>query len=563
MAKQESEAVRLAALKLIDDAMGARRQLEAANQGLLLEIADRKQSESALRESDAHFRAVMESANDAVITTDSDGIIEDWNPAAQRMFGYSKKEATGQPVTMLVPEQLRSRHLEAFERRRGGASSSPLNTRTEWEGRRKDGSEFPVELSLSEWSTPAGRHFTGVVHDITARKQTEAEKARLEAQYRQAQKMESIGRLAGGVAHDFNNMLAIISGYADLVMMKLDPAGPLYADLQEVTKAARRSAELVRQLLAFARKQAIKPRILDINETVRNMLKLVERLLGEDIDLVWKPGENLWPLKMDPTQIDQILANLSANARDAIAGTGKVTIESSNAVLDDVYCGTHPGSVPGRYVLLAMSDDGCGMDADTQAKVFEPFFTTKAQGRGTGLGLATVYGIVKQNLGFIDFSSEPGQGTTFHVYLPAYESAGAADAVPPVSIESVMGWETVLLVEDEATLLELGKRTLERLGYRVLATTSPSRAIELLRDYSGDIHLLLTDVVMPEMSGRTLQQRVDDLRPGLKCLFTSAYSADVIADRGVINGEVHFLQKPYTWQGLAEKVREVLGASEQ
>ena len=519
--------------------------------------------DDALRESEAHYRAVMESANDAIISSDSAGTIQDWNLAAQRMFGYTKSEAIGQPVTLLVPERLMRRHLEGIQLRRDGINSCSMGLRLELEGRHKDGHEFPIELSLSEWSTPAGRHFTAVIHDITARRRAEAERAKLEVQYRQAQKMESIGRLAGGVAHDFNNMLAIISGYTDLAMMNLDASAPLYTDLVEVTKAAKRSAELVRQLLAFARKQTIAPRILNINETVANMLKLVERLIGEDIDLVWKPGLDLWPVMMDPTQIDQMLANLAVNSRDAIIGTGKLIIETGMAVLDDDYCAAHPGSIPGRYVLLTVSDDGCGIDKQAQTQIFEPFFTTKAQGLGTGLGLSTVYGIVKQNLGFINVSSEKGQGTTFRIYLPAHESAGEAEADSPASLESTMGWEVVLLVEDEAALLELSKRTLEQLGYTVLATTSPTRAIELFKNYPGEIHLLLTDVVMPEMNGRVLQQRLDELRPGLKCLFTSAYTADVIAERGVLNDGVNFLQKPYTRRALAERVREVLGADKR
>jgi len=556
---QQAEASRLSALELMDEAVEAKIQLESAIQELRREIAERGQADAALRESEAHYRAVMESANDAIISSDGAGIIRDWNSAAERLFGYSESEATGRPVAMLVPEHLRDRHLQGIQQRRNGPSSSLLGLRMELEGRRKDGREFPIELSISEWSTPAGRHFTGVIHDITARRRAEADKATLEAQYRQAQKMESIGRLAGGVAHDFNNMLAIINGYTDLVMMKLDPASPMYADLQEVTKAAKRSAELVRQLLAFARKQTIAPRILDLNEAVANMLKLLERLIGEDINLIWKPGSTLWPIKMDPAQIDQILANLAVNARDAIAGTGKLTIESSTTIFDDAYCAAHPGSVPGNYVLLSVSDDGCGIDKEVQGQIFEPFFTTKAQGHGTGLGLSTVYGIVKQNLGFINVVSEPGRGTTFSIYLPAYASVQEAEAAPPPSIGAAMGSEVVLLVEDEEALLELSRRTLEHLGYTVLATTSPTHAIELFESYPGEIHLLLTDVVMPEMSGQALERRLTELRPTLKCLFTSAYTADVIADRGVLNEEVHFLQKPYTWQALSDKVRDALG----
>ncbi len=384
----------------------------------------------------------------------------------------------------------------------------------------------------------------------------------LEAQLHQAQKMEAVGRLAGGVAHDFNNMLAVISGHADLALERTAPDSPLRADLLEIQNAAGRSADLTRQLLAFARKQTIAPKVLDLNDTIAGMLKMLRRLIGEDIDLLWKPADSLWPVRMDPVQIDQILANLVVNARDAISGVGKITIETGRATFDEGYCETHADFIPGEYVLLAVSDNGCGMDKVTLAQLFDPFFTTKPLGRGTGLGLATVYGIVKQNQGFINVYSEPGQGTSFKIYLPRYaasEPASARSMPAPAAVST--GTETVLLVEDEEALLKLGKLLLERLGYTVLAASGPGEALQLAEAYPDAIHLLLTDVIMPEMSGRDLWERLRVLRPGLKCLFMSGYTANVIAHHGVLEEGVHFLQKPFPREVLASKLREVLYGS--
>jgi len=530
--------------------------------GLSIGIAlARQQSATALRESEAHYRAVMESANDAVVTADIAGNIEYWNPAAERMFGYAEQEARGRPLTMVIPGRLAEAHLAGIERSRSGAGSHVMGTTLELEGVRRDGTVFPLELSLSEWATPSGRHFTGVMHDITARKRTETERRALEVQLRQAQKMESVGRLAGGVAHDFNNMLAIITGYTDLAMRRMDPSEPMQADLREVMKAARRSAEIVRHLLAFARKQTIMPKIFDLNEAVGGMLKLLRRLIGEDIDLLWQPAETVVAVKMDPTQLDQILANVAVNARDAIAGVGRVIITAGIITLDQRFCAEHPGAKPGRCARLTVSDNGCGMDAETLAQIFEPFFTTKAEGKGTGLGLSTVYGIVKQNEGFVTVDSQPGQGTTFTLYLPAHEPAAiVAGGVTDEPGDAPVGSETILLVEDEAGLLAVCQHSLEHLGYTVVATASPLQAIELFLAHPGGIDLLLTDVVMPKLNGRALYQKLDQLRPGLKCLYTSGHSADILGTRGMLDETVHFLQKPYSWQSLARKVREVLDA---
>ena len=380
----------------------------------------------------------------------------------------------------------------------------------------------------------------------------------LEAQLRQSQKMEAVGRLAGGVAHDFNNKLAIIIGHADLALERTAPDSPLHADLLVIQEAAQRSADLTRQLLAFARKQTIAPKVLDLNDTITGMIKMLGRLIGEDIDLRWKPTAPLWPVRMDPAQIDQILANLVVNARDAIAGIGKVTIETSQATFDEAYCETHTGFIPGSYVLLAVSDNGCGMDKVVLAQLFDPFFTTKPVGQGTGLGLATVYGIVKQNHGFINVYSEPGKGTTFKIYLPRYLSDPVSARWMPAPVVEPTGTETVLLVEDEEALLKLGERLLKRLGYTVLAAGGPTQALELAAAHGGSIDLLLTDVIMPEMSGRDLWQRLSALRPGLQCLFMSGYTANVIAHHGVLDDGVHFLQKPFSRAALATKVREAL-----
>ncbi len=398
----------------------------------------------------------------------------------------------------------------------------------------------------------------GYTIDITERKRAEEEKIKLQGQLLQSQKMESVGRLAGGVAHDFNNMLGVILGHAEMALGQVDPMQPLHVNLLEIRKAAERSADLTRQLLAFARKQTVSPRVLNLNETVAGMINMLQRLIGEDIRLNWLPGIDLWPVKIDPSQIDQILANLCVNARDAIVGIGKITIETGNISLDEAYCADHAGFVPGEYVLLAVSDDGSGMDKEVLDKLFEPFFTTKGLGKGTGLGLATIYGIVKQNNGFINVYSEPDQGTTFRIYLPRHigkdEQARTEEPREPV----MRGRETVLVVEDEPSLLDLGKLMLEDQGYRVLTAGTPGEAIRLAEDHPGEIHLLLTDVVMPGMNGQDLAKKMLPLYPNLKRLFMSGYPANVIIHNSVLDEGVNFIQKPFSRKDLAAKVREVL-----
>ncbi len=381
---------------------------------------------------------------------------------------------------------------------------------------------------------------------------------KLEEQYRQAQKLESVGRLAGGVAHDFNNMLSLIMGHAELAIDQLDPSNPLYESFQEIINGAQRSADLTRQLLAFARKQTISPKVINLNRVVEGMLKMLRRLIGEDIDLSWMPGEDLWRINVDPTQIDQVLANLCVNARDAISGVGKITIETTNFLVDEVYCSEKSNCVPGEYVQLVISDNGCGMDKETLNQIFEPFFTTKGMGEGTGLGLATVYGIVKQNKGFIDVYSELGHGTAFKIFLPRY--VGKTDPIKKKNAVSAakIGHETILLVEDEPAILKMSVKMLEKQGYKVLAANTPGEAIELAEIHGGQIDLLMTDVIMPEMNGRDLARRILSIYPSLKRLFMSGYTADVIAHHGVLDKEMCFIQKPFTKKELTSKVREVL-----
>lgn len=386
----------------------------------------------------------------------------------------------------------------------------------------------------------------------------EKRRRKMEAQLRQAQKMEAVGRLAGGVAHDYNNMIGVIMGYTEMALEKIARYDPLHEDLQEVIAAAKRSKELTRQLLAFARQQSIAPKVLDINDTVTNMLKMLHPMIREDIELIWSPGGQVWPVEIDPSQIDQILANLCVNARDAISGVGKIIIETSNTEIDEAYCALHQGFIPGKFVKLTVSDDGAGMDAAILDNIFEPFFSTKTIGQGTGLGLATVYGIVKQNNGFINVYSEPGHGTTFRIYLP--RATGPSVTVPLRSTpKSLLGNnETVLLVEDEAAILKLTKRMLERLGYRILAADSPLEAITLAQRHQEPIDLLITDVILPELNGRDLANRLQEIFPGLKVLYMSGYTSNVVISRGVLEKDALLLQKPFSKAELAAKIREAL-----
>jgi PAS domain S-box-containing protein len=521
-------------------------------QGSLQDITEKKGVEEALRESQEDYRKLFQDhAAVKLIIDPREGTIVDANMAAEAYYGWSREELRQMPVRQIntvSPEVLRQAMNNVLTRKR---------VHFEFQHRRADGSVRDVAIFSSRIKMKGAYYIHAIVHDISERKKAEEENLKLQNQFMQAQKMESIGRLAGGVAHDFNNMLAVIIGRAELALSTLEPAEPIHEDLEEIRKAANRSADLTRQLLAFARKQTIAPVVLDLNETIERMLKMLRRMIGEDIDLFWRPAANLWAIKMDPAQIDQILANLVVNARDAVCGVGKMTIETDNVEFDESYCETHTGFTPGQYALLAVSDDGCGMEKTTLAKLFEPFFTTKPSGEGTGLGLSTVYGIVKQNNGFINVYSEPDQGTIFKIYLPRATSAETIKSAKQEG-EPARGTETVLLVEDEEPILELGKMILERYGYIVLAAKSPSEALALEETHQGPLQILITDVVMPEMNGKALRNKIKALRPEIKTLFVSGYTANVIAHHGVLDDSVEYLQKPFSVKTMAAKVREVL-----
>ena len=404
-------------------------------------------------------------------------------------------------------------------------------------------------------------------HDLEERQKAEAalragelERQHLETQLAQAQRIEAVGRLAGGVAHDYNNMLTVITGHAEMALTSAGPDCKFRGNIEQILSAAQRSADLTGQLLAFARRQPVKPRVLDLNAAVSGTIGILKRLLGEDVALVWSPGPALWAIEIDPSQLDQILANLTVNARDAMDGTGTLGIETANVVFDDAFCAEHLGAVPGEYVRLTVSDTGSGISPDVIGRIFEPFFTTKPQGRGTGLGLATVYGIVKQNRGFITAQSKVGSGATFAIALPR---ARAELSEPPGGSEPTGvrgGAETLLIVEDSRSVLETARPMLASLGYNVLAAGSPNAAIDLAREHPDVIDLVIADVVMPEMNGRELTGRLAGLRPGLKFLYTSGYSADIIEHHGVLDEGVHFVQKPFSLATLSAGVRRALDA---
>ncbi len=385
-----------------------------------------------------------------------------------------------------------------------------------------------------------------------------AERENLESQLRQAQKMEAVGQLAGGIAHDFNNMLAVINGHSQMLLKEIASSNPMYDSVMEIRKAGQRSADLTHQLLAFARKQPISMKELNIADSIESMLNMLHRLLGENIELQWKPAAKLWTVKMDSSHLDQILTNLLINARDAVADGGKVTIETYNSKLDPAYCKAHIEFVPGEYVVLSVGDNGCGMDKETISHLFDPFFTTKKTENGTGLGLSTVFGIVKQNNGCINVYSEIGLGSTFKIYLPRYKSENKETDETPGSSEILRGNETILLVEDEASLLCLTKMQLEHMGYAVLAADSPAKAIKLAKEDEGDIHLLMTDVVLPGMNGQDLGKRITAMRPKIKCLFMSGYTSHVMANSGILDKGINFIEKPFTEEGLSATLRKVL-----
>jgi len=457
-------------------------------------------------------------------------------------------------LTPLEWQDLSTRMLKEL-----AATGTPVTYEKEY--LHKDGYRIPISIMAHVRRSGGGEPdlFYSFVTDLTDRKRMEQEAKELNEQLFQAQKMESIGRLAGGVAHDFNNMLNVILGYAEMALEDIDLESPLAYPLQQIADAAQRSSAITRQLLAFARKQTIAPQVLDLNATISGMLKMLQRLIGEDIVLDWFPGDDLRPVMMDPSQVDQLLANLCVNARDAISGGGRITIRSAMAERAPLLSPPQGDATAGQYVLLSISDNGQGMTKETRAKIFEPFFTTKKSGQGTGLGLATVFGIIKQNKGVINVTSEPDRGATFDIFLPAHTEEKQGIAIQENAKKNPSGQgETVLLVEDDESILRMTNTFLKRLGYKVFFADNPASAIRLFEEEKEVIQLLITDVIMPGMNGKELANYLMSKQPSLKCLFLSGYTADIIGPHGILEEGIHFVQKPFTMDTLAIKIREAL-----
>ncbi len=506
-----------------------------------------ERAERALKQANEHLAAVIQSSPLAIYTLDPASTVLTWNRAAEALYGWRAEEVIGRPLPTIGHDvedhgRLRDRVL------RGEALRGVEVTR-----RRKDGTSVNGSLSVAPLHDAAGR-VTGILSiaaDVTELRQ-------LEGQYRQAQKMEAVGRLAGGIAHDFNNLLTAIIGTTALVLEDLGLEARARLDIQEIEKAAKRAAGLTRQLLIFSRQQVLEPRALDLNALVANLEKMLHRLIGEDIELLTKPAASLGAVRADAGQLEQAIVNLVVNARDAMPQGGRLTIETAEVELDRGYVAGHVPTQPGRYVLLAISDTGVGMDGATKARLFEPFFTTKEPGRGTGLGLATVYGIVKQSGGYIWVYSELGHGTTFKIYLPRVAELAEAPESTRGTPTPARGSETVLVVEDQDEVRELTKRVLEARGYAVLAAPNGAEALEIVDRHPTPIHLMITDVVMPGMNGREVAQLACARRSDLKVLFVSGYTGEAVLQHRLLEPGVAFLQKPFTPDALARKTREVL-----
>jgi PAS domain S-box-containing protein len=492
------------------------------------------------------LQAILESAIDAIITIDRHGIITTVNPAAATLFGYKAEDFLGRNVHFLMPEPYHGEHDGYIENYRTTGRRKIIGIGREVTGRRSDGTLFPMHLAVSEFEMDGQTHFTGIIHDLSANKATESA-------LRQAQKMEAMGQLTGGIAHDFNNLLTVIIGNLEMLEAKLTT--PLQQELvTEALEAADLGARLTARLLAFARRSYLEPEIVNLNSFVVGLTDMLHRTLGATVYLSNALSPNLWSARVDPSQVESAIINLAVNARDAMPAGGKLLITARRANAVDKH-------LPKRdYVQLCVIDTGVGMTEDVRVRAVEPFFTTKPVGRGTGLGLATVYGIVKQNDGCIEVDSELGQGTTVRIFLPSVEAEVTGPTTDMAAALPQSGHETVLLVEDESAVLRLSKIVLERFGYTVLTAGTPSEAIHLFQTHEGRVHLLVTDVVMPEMNGRELAARLRESRPELKALFVSGYSASALAPRGVLDEGVHFLQKPFSLEDLASSVREALDA---
>ncbi|HEY2704490.1 MAG TPA: ATP-binding protein [Candidatus Dormibacteraeota bacterium] len=526
---------------------------------------------------EATFRGLLEAAPDAILAVDSDGLVVFMNAQAERLLGYGREELVGRPVELLVPEGARRVHPSHRSRYVGDPRPRPMGAGTELAARRRDGTRFPAEISLNALESPDGPLVAVAIRDVTERLRVqadgerlraEAERQRFESKLHQSQRLESLGQLAGGVAHDFNNILAVILIYTAMVAEEVSratalPGGdrwePVRADIAQIQKAAERATALTHQLLAFGRREVVRPRVMSLNQVVAGVEEMLRRTLGEHVELEVVLAPDLARIMADPGQIEQVLVNVALNARDAMAGGGRLTIDTANV---SVRMGDHmaPLQEPGDYARLRVSDTGAGMTADVLEHAFEPFYTTKPKGEGSGLGLATVYGIVTQAEGTVRIYSEPGIGTTFSAMFPATEAIAASPELASAAPAQTAGGETVLVVEDEEAMREVTRRILARNGYQVITARGGEDALAIVRAHDGRIDLLLTDVVMPQMLGKEVAERVAALLPGLRVLYMSGYAHPVLTSQGTLAEGVTLLEKPFSAPVLLAKVREALDA---
>nr|WP_320191374.1 ATP-binding protein [uncultured Desulfobacter sp.] len=522
---------------------------------LSLRYEDVQKQVRRFRDSEERFRILVNTIPDYIWLKDSDGVFLSCNKMFCALVNLYPDEIIGRTDYDFWSESLADFFRE--KDRKVIDAGQALNNEERMPG--QDGKEIVLDTIKAPVFYSDGKLMgvLGIARDITARVQAEEEKVKLQEQLNQAQKIESVGRLAGGVAHDFNNMLSVIRGNADLAEGEAGLPSQVKECLHEIIQAADRSADLTRQLLAFARKEEVSPRLISLNKALDGMLKMLKRLIGEDIALEWIPGKGVWAVKMDPSQLDNILVNLCINARDAIKNDGKITIETRNIKIDESFCQTHPNARPGEFVVLAVTDNGEGIPKATLPNIFDPFFTTKVRDKGTGLGLSTVYGVTRQAGGFITVYSEPGLGAVFHIYLPRVQDSDTGGSKRENSNESHRGTETVLLVEDEVSILSMITNTLEKHGYTVVATESPVKAVELAAQFQGRIDLLLTDVIMPKINGKDLFSIIRKDRPDIRVIFMSGYTADVIHKSDIEQLHGRFLQKPFSNKDLLKTVREI------
>jgi two-component system, cell cycle sensor histidine kinase and response regulator CckA len=515
------------------------------------ELTLARQASGVEAEGEAKFRALMESASQGIIAVNQRGRIEVVNHKAEELFGYERNDMIGQPLEMLLPHRLREPHVGHRDRYFGHPHARPMGIGMELAGLRSDGQEFPLEISLNHIEV-AGRSLAiGFITDIS-------ERQRLESQLRQSQKMEAIGQLAGGVAHDFNNLLTIIQGYSSMSLDGLEPDHALREPIEEIERAALSAAALTRQLLAFSRRQLVQPRIMNLNTVIHQLERMLRRVIGEDVELILATGEGVDQIKCDPGLIEQVLMNLAVNARDAMPNGGQLILETANLVLDKEYAGAHLAVKTGPHAMLAVTDTGTGMTEEVRAHIFEPFFTTKPQGQGTGLGLATVYGIVQQMEGSIWVYSELGKGTTFKILFPAAADGERTEGAAPLDRPHAHGVERILLVEDEQAVRKFVRTMLEKQGYTVIEAMDTDEALRIAADKSVAFDLMLTDVIMPRLNGPELAAQVTQFRPDLRVLYMSGYTDRAIRLQDRLGGDAHFIQKPFTPAALGQKLRQLL-----